>query len=67
MTFLQPFLYFYIPLRVKGKRQDGGGGPSMPVAFWRLAAASDPVVFWLVFLKEWSLGGWVPKAPGRVR
>lgn len=39
----------------------------MPVAFWRLTADSDPVVFWLVFLKEWSQGGWVPKAPGRVR
>ena len=39
----------------------------MSVGFRRLEAASDRVVFRLVFLREWSQRGWGQKAPGRVR
>lgn len=54
MPFLQPFLYFYIPLRVNGKGQDWRDGLSMSMDFWKLEAASDSV--WFTALCLWENG-----------
>lgn len=54
MPSLQPFLYFFIPLRVNRKGQDWRDGLSMSMDFWRMETASDNV--WLLGLCPWKNG-----------